>query len=61
MKIHSVPDFNRAVLIDYAIRDSTSKGIMQQAFVHRSLVPLEKVQFDHSDLWDDECTGYCQI
>lgn len=61
MKTQSRPDFDRAVVIDHAIRDSTTKGIRQPAFVHKSLMPLERVQFDLSDLWNDECTGYCQV
>lgn len=62
MKENEPEDFADAVRVDYAIRDSTKKGIKQRVFLHDSLQPLDQVNFDRGgDLWKGECSGNCHI
>ncbi|OMP80023.1 hypothetical protein [[Flexibacter] sp. ATCC 35208] len=52
--------FNDTAQVNYAIRDSTNKGIKKQCYIHRSLQPLEQVVFNKQDeLWENECSGNC--
>jgi hypothetical protein len=61
MKINEPSDFNAAVRIDKAIRNSTKKGILSQAFLHESCKPLDEIVFSAGlpDLWHGECSGNC--
>lgn len=61
MKINEPSDFKAAVRVDRAIRDSTKKGILSQAFLHDSCKPLEEIEFSAGlpDLWHGECSGNC--
>ncbi|WP_343668695.1 hypothetical protein [Chitinophaga sp.] len=62
MKKHNPEDFDAAVQVDYAIRNSTQKGVKNQCFLHRSMTPLDMVEFDdQDDLWSGECSGNCHI
>lgn len=61
MKENHPDDFDAACQVDEAIRDSTKKGIKQQAFLHDSLVPLRDVKFSTNTLWRGECSGNCHI
>ena len=45
MKINEPSDFKAAVRIDAVIRDSTKKGVLSQAFLHRSCKPLDEIIF----------------
>jgi hypothetical protein len=52
MKKESPRDFEDAVRVDNAIRNSTAKGINNPCFLHKSLQPLEFIKFKKSDdLW----------
>lgn len=61
MKVNQPKDFAAAVLVDKAIRDSTQKGITQEAYLHTSCMPLEQIEFSPGlpDLWHGECSGNC--
>ncbi len=57
-------EFAEAVQIDYAIRNSRSKG---QLFLHRQCVPLDQVDFSTAEdrgqlnLFLNECEGMCGV
>jgi hypothetical protein len=58
------PDiFDNAAAIDKAIRDSSKKGIKEKIFVHRSCMPLDKIEFGENqmDLFENECEGMCGL
>jgi hypothetical protein len=62
LKIESPEDFAAAVQIDYAIRNSTLRGIRHPCYLHKSLQPLDKVNFhEDDDLWAGECSGTCHV
>lgn len=62
MKRESPEDFSDAVKVDYAIRNSTMKGVHNPCYLHRSLQPLDEVVFDEqNDLWGGERSGNCHI
>lgn len=63
MKINEPSDFKAAIRIDKAIRNSTKKGILSQAFLHESCIPLGQIDFKPGlpDLWHGECSGACHI
>jgi hypothetical protein len=63
MKVNEPSDFRAAVRVDRAIRNSTKKGILSQAFLHDSCMPLELIEFMPGlpDLWHGECSGGCHI
>lgn len=55
-------DFNAAVQVDEAIRNSASKGITSPVFLHRSCRPLSEVAFNTRDDQDTvECSGSCHV
>lgn len=51
-------DWQRAVEVDHAIRNATSQGTAKPIYLHRSMKPLDQVEFIQGDLWE-ECSGYC--
>lgn len=60
MKENYPEDFEDAVRVDKAIRDSSQRGVEQQIFLHRSLKPLDEVAFDpDSRIEFGECSGTC--
>lgn len=60
MKVNEPMDFADAVKVDYAIRDSSKRGVEQPIFLHRSLKPLDQVEFDpDSKIEFGECSGIC--
>jgi hypothetical protein len=63
MKVNEPEDFEAAVEVDEAIRNSTRKGIVQPAYLHDSCKPLRDVDFSAqaSDLWKGECSGVCHL
>lgn len=62
MKEKDPSDFADAVKVDYALRNSTEKGVNNPVFLHRSGKPLDKVQFDKSQkIPFGECTGNCDV
>lgn len=62
LKKRTLGDFERAVVVDSKIRDSSRRGINQPIYVHRTLKPLSEVQFDESqtEMWGD-CYGFCHV
>lgn len=61
MKDEEPQDFADAVKVDYAIRNSIQKGINKPAFLHRSLTPLDEVEFNESSPLFIECSGNCHL
>lgn len=62
MRLNEPEDFEAAVKIDYAIRDSSNRGVQQQIYLHRSLQPLDKVVFDpNNKIPFGECSGTCHV
>jgi hypothetical protein len=66
LKTNAPADFADAVEFDREIRNGSLRGVDMVPFVHRSLVPLEDVDFTESsqlDLWgfQDECDGMCGV
>ncbi len=61
MKENHPFDFEAAIAIDEAIRNSSKKGINNPIYLHRSCVPLKDIIFkdDAPDLWSGECSGTC--
>jgi len=58
-------DLESAINVDNIIRDSTKRGIHDKIYIHRSLKPLQDIDFTNLqyDLYDndDECSGNCMI
>ena len=60
-------EFQKAVAFDAAIRSSEKAGLTSPVFLHRSLVPLDQVQFREAattplfDSFTDECEGMCGV
>jgi hypothetical protein len=58
-------EFERAVVFDRVIRDMSMSGLKRPAFLHRSLQPLDAVDFDLNrdqvDMFGNECEGHCGI
>lgn len=64
LKKNHPDEFARAVEFDYAIRNMTMAGRRQPGYVHRSLQPLDEVDFAHSeqnDLFGEDCHGVCGV
>jgi hypothetical protein len=65
MKKNAPTDFAQAVAIDHAVRSVPYLGLRRVAYVHRSLTPLDRVDFDQNhnqpDLFDNECEGMCGV
>jgi len=51
-----------AIKVDKTIRDASERGSTDKLFLHRTLLPLEDVQFaDQIDLFEEECEGFCGL
>ena len=51
-----------AIKVDKTIRDASKRGLTDKLFLHRTLLPLEDVQFaDQIDLFEEECEGFCGL
>lgn len=63
MKENEPEDWEAAVQVDRAIRDSMKKKINNPVYLHDSCIPLEEVQFSREPegLWRGECSGNCHI
>jgi hypothetical protein len=60
MQANAPDDFADAVKIDKAIRDSSKSGVERPIYLHRSLKPLDEVNFDpHSKIEFGDCSGTC--
>ena len=55
--------WNIAKRVDYIIRDSSKKGIEDKIYLHRSLKPIDQVNFTKNqlDMFQNECEGYCGL
>jgi hypothetical protein len=61
LKRESPEEFKDACDFDHAIRKHRV-SLEHKAYLHRSLIPLEEVDFDNQpDLFEDECEGYCGL
>lgn len=66
MKMNRPEDFARAVEFDRVVRVGL-KGVTQEAYVHRSLQPLDQVDFRSQEdlgqinLFENECEGMCGV
>jgi len=56
-------DWELALRVDEAIRDSSKKGASNPIYLHRSCKPLKDIDFDDhmDDLFDNECDGICGL
>ena len=66
MKMHHPEEWEEAVQFDRDLREGFLPGVKQKAYVHSSLVPLERValsNLDESkyDLFGEECEGLCGV
>jgi hypothetical protein len=66
MKANWPVEFAHAVEIDRCVRNLTSAGVKRPAFIHRSLKPLEEVDFappvdPQMGLFIEECEGHCGV
>lgn len=61
LKTNFPSDFADAVKVDEAIRNSTSKGIQQPTFLHKSITPLSEIDFTSSqiNMFEDDCLDGC--
>jgi hypothetical protein len=63
MKAEQPDIWAKAVLFDKAVRHGL-RGVQEDAYLHRSLVPLDEVDFDPSQnmsLFGEECEGMCGV
>ena len=63
LKLNHPQQWDKDVLVDRPIRDSSKRGVNDPIFLHRSGIPLETVVFGNQlDLFTEECEeGYCGI
>ena len=66
MKLNDPASFAEAVEVDRLIRNGV-RGTNQRVFIHRSLKPLDEVDFRNAEdagqsrLFDEECEGMCGL
>jgi len=65
LKEHHPQEFTRAVKFDRVIRDMSTSGVRSPVYLHRSLQPLDEVDFTEYqrsfDGFGNECEGYCGV
>ncbi|MDQ6479826.1 hypothetical protein [Dyadobacter sp. LHD-138] len=62
MKTADPEDFADAVRVDKAIRNSTKKGGKQPVYLHRSMKPLDQINFNPTLEIDwGDCSGNCHV
>jgi len=65
LQVNHPEEFAKAVAFDVQIRDMTMSGLENKAYLHRSLKPLDEVDFDdwkgQLDLFGEECEGVCGV
>ncbi len=64
MRKNEPEEFERAVQFDRAIRNMRRAGVSRPVFLHRTLRPLDEVEFKHENqigMWDEECEGMCGV
>jgi hypothetical protein len=63
LKQNEPREWKKVVKLDKTLRNSTSKGVLQQAYLHTSCVPLDEVYLkeDQTDLFINECHGGCGL
>jgi hypothetical protein len=64
LKTNEPKEWKAVVKLDYAIRNSSKKGVESPIFLHRSCKPLDKVDFKENQqiLFDSDCKGsYCNV
>ena len=61
-KQNAPEDFEAAVRVDEAIRNSTKQGVKNPVYLHRSCKPLKEVVFNISQKVEwGECSGTCHV
>ncbi len=62
-KLKDPKEWQRLVMLDEAIRNSTKKGISHPIYLHRSCQPLRTANLneDQLDMFTSECSGVCGI
>ena len=61
LKDNHPKEWDKAIKVDKAIRDSSNKGIKEPIYLHRTCVPLERVQFaDQLEMFMCE-EGFCGL
>ena len=61
IKENDPEEWKRCVEVDKAIRDSSKKGSKDKMYLHRSLIPLERIEFaDQQELFMCE-EGFCGL
>lgn len=61
-KQNAPEDFEAAVRVDEAIRNSTRQGVKNPVYLHRSCKPLKEVEFNVSQKIEwGECSGTCHV
>ena len=54
-------EWQQCVEVDHAIRDSSKRGLKDKMYLHRSLIPLERIEFaDQQELFMCE-EGFCGL
>lgn len=63
MQENDPEDFKESVEVDKAIRNSTSKGVSNPIYLHKSCQPLDQVDFDktQTSIEYEDCSGHCGI
>jgi len=56
-------DFEQACQVDRSIRDASKRGSSDKLFLHKSLVPLQDIDFNDNqmDMFGNECEGHCGL
>ena len=66
MRKNPPSEWSRAVTFDKAIRTGKLRGVNEEAFLHRSLKPLDEVEFNvddpnQIDMFGNECERMCGV
>lgn len=66
MKTDYPNEFAKAVVVDKALRQGNKYGLRGDPYIHRTLKPLDEVEFKHQDqkrldLFNEECEGMCGV
>ena len=63
-RVKSNPErWAKVVEIDTIIRDLSERGVREQVYLHKKLIPIDQVSFseDQMDLFGNECEGMCGL
>lgn len=59
-------EFDEAKKVDQSIRNSSKRGIIQPIYLHRSLIPIDEIDFSKVEettmlFNENECSGFCRV